>query len=99
MYVLRNKGRREAAASDAQQLTEQGFGSAGFYLSAAPHVGGRGFVLEQYELQFPVPVRPDGPSVDLDAAWLDNSELVILEAIPAGRISRTVTIEGFRMAP
>jgi hypothetical protein len=37
--------------------------------------------------------------VDLDEAWLEGSELAILETIPAGRISRTVTIDGFRMAP
>jgi hypothetical protein len=66
---------------------------------SVPRVGGRGFVLEQYELQFPAEARPEGPSVDLDEAWLAGSELVILETIPAGLISRTVTIDGFRMTP
>jgi len=66
---------------------------------SAAHVGGRGFVLEQYELHFPAGVRPESPSVDLDEAWLAGSELPILETIPAGRISGTVTIDGFRMAP
>lgn len=98
MYVLRNKTRGEAAGSDVQPLFQEGFSTGGFSMSA-PHVGGRGFVLEQYELQFPARARPDGPLVDLDEAWLASSELVILEAIPAGRISRTVTIEGFRMTP
>jgi hypothetical protein len=37
--------------------------------------------------------------MDFDEAWLTDSELVILEAVPAGRISRTVTIDGFRLAP
>lgn len=98
MYVLRNKARGEAAGSDVHQLSQEGFSTGGFYMSA-PHVGGRGFVLEQYELQFPARARPDGPLVDLDEAWLAGSELVILETIPAGGISRTVTIDGFRMAP
>jgi len=66
---------------------------------SVPHVGGRGFVLEQYELQFPARARPDGPSVALDDTWLDGSEVVIVEMIPAGLTSRPVTIDGFRMAP
>jgi hypothetical protein len=98
MYVLRNETRREAAGSDVGELSDRGFGTGGFYVSA-PHVGGRGFILEQYELQFPARARPDGSSVDLDEAWLAGAELVILESIPAGRISRTVTIDGFRMTP
>jgi hypothetical protein len=102
MYVLRNKARGEAAGSDVESLSQEGFSTGGFSIGfsmSTPHVGGRGFVLEQYELQFPAGGRPDSPSVDLDEAWLASSELVILEAIPAGRISRTVTIDGFRMAP
>jgi hypothetical protein len=98
MYVLRNRTRGEAAGSDVRQLSQEGLSTGGFYMSA-PHVGGRGFVLEQYELQFPAEARPEGPSVDLDHAWLAGSELVILETIPAGLISRTVTIDGFRMTP
>ena len=98
IYVLRNRTRGEAAGSDVQPLSQEGFSTGGFYMSA-PHVGGRGFVLEQYELHFPARTPPDSPAVDLDDAWLEGSELAILETIPAGRISRTVTIDGFRMAP
>lgn len=98
VFAMRNKTRKEAAGSDVHPLTQKGFSAAGFYMSV-PRVGGRGFVLEQYELQFPVRAEPDGPSVDLDDAWVAGSELVILEIVPAGRISRTVTIEGFRMTP
>jgi hypothetical protein len=98
MYVLRNSARREAAGSDVQPLSQEGFNTGRFFMSA-PHVGGRGFVLEQYELHFPARTRPDSPAVDLDEGWLAGSELAILETIPAGRISRTLTIDGFRMAP
>jgi hypothetical protein len=97
-YVLRNKERGEAAGSDLQPISQEGF-SAGGIRTSAIHVGGRGFVLEQYELQFPARAQPDAPSLDLDAAWLDGSALVIVETIPAGVISRPVTIDGFRMAP
>lgn len=98
MYVLRNKTRGEAAGSDVQELSRDGY-SAGAFSISAPHVGGRGFVLEQYELQFPAIARPEGSSVDLDDAWLAGAELVVVETIPAGSISRTVTIDGFRMTP
>jgi hypothetical protein len=101
IYVLRNQTRREAAGSDVQLLSQDGFRTGGFLMSfmSLPHVGGRGFVLEQYELQFPARAQPDSARVDLDAPWLAGSELLIMEAIPAGRISRAVTIDGFRMAP
>jgi hypothetical protein len=100
IYVLRNKTRVEAAGSDVQPVSRNGFRSGGFFVfTLEPNVGGRGFVLDQYELHFPAGTRPRGPSVDLDEAWLAGSELVILEMIPAGLISRTVTIDGFRMAP
>ena len=99
MYVLNNTARREAAGSSVRPVAQQeGFSAGGFYLSV-PHVGGRGFVLEQYEIQFPGEARPDGPSVDLDEAWLAGSELVVLEMVAAGRISRPLTIDGFRMVP
>jgi len=98
MYVLRNTIRGEAAGSDVQPVSQEGFSTGGLNMSV-PHVGGRGFVLEQYELRFPASGGPDGPSVDLGDTWLDSSEVVIVEMIPAGRISRPVTIDGFRMAP
>ena len=55
--------------------------------------------MEQYELLFPPNREPDTSIVDLDASWVAGAELVMLEQISAGRISRTVTVDGFRMAP
>jgi hypothetical protein len=98
MYVLRNGARGEAAGSDVHGLSQDGFSAGAFFVSR-PRVGGRGFVLEQYEIEFPARSRPDGSSVDLDEAWIDGAELVILEAIPAGVISRAVTLDGFQMVP
>ena len=98
MYVLRNGTRGEAAGSDVQPLSGEGFSTGTLFLST-PHVGGRGFVLEQFEVQFPAGARPGGSPVDLDDAWIAGAEVVVVEMIPAGRISRTVTVDGFRMAP
>ena len=97
MYVLRNGKRGEAAGSDVQPLSGEGFSTGTLFLST-PHVGGRGFVLEQFEVQFPAGARPGGSPVDLDDAWIAGAEVVVVEMIPAGRISRTVTVDGFRMA-
>jgi hypothetical protein len=98
IYVLRNATRGEAASTDAQQAIPQGGFANGFYLPE-PHVGGRGFVLEQYELQFPPRRGPEGQFVDLNEAWLADSDFVVLEMVFAGRVIRTVTIDGFRMVP
>jgi hypothetical protein len=98
MYVLRNGGRGEAAHGDARPLSSAGFSAGTFYLSK-PGIGGRGFVLEQYEIVFNARARSDGSPVDLDEAWIDGAELVILESIPAGVISRTMTIDRFQMVP
>jgi hypothetical protein len=98
IYVLRNTLRAEAVSGDAVPLFEEGFSTGGWVLTS-PHVGGRGFVLEQYELQFPSHRRPDASPVDLDQSWLAGAELVMLETIPAGRIRRSVRLDGFRMTP
>jgi hypothetical protein len=96
--VLRNGARGEMVHGDGQHLSADGFTAGPFFLSR-PRVGGRGFVLEQYEIVFPARARPDGSPVDLDEAWIDGAEFVILESIPAGVISRTVTIDRFQMVP
>jgi hypothetical protein len=64
----------------------------------AQHVGGRGFVLEQYEQEFPAR-RPDSSAVTLDDQWMRDAELVMIEMIPAGAITRSLVVDGFRMTP
>jgi hypothetical protein len=98
MYVLRNGTRGELAGGDVRELSADGIGAGGFFLSR-PRLGGRGFVLEQYEIEFPARSRPDGSSVDLDDAWIGGADLVVLEAMPAGVIRRTVAIDRFKMMP
>ena len=97
IYVLHNRARGEAAAGDVHELSQGGFRAGGVFLPSLS-IGGRGFVLEQYEIEFPGRRRPDGSTVDLDEAWIDRAELVVLEMIPAGVIRRTVTVDGFQMA-
>jgi hypothetical protein len=99
VYVLRNRTRNEAAASEVRPIFDAFAATNSTFFVGGLHVGGHGFVLEQYELVFPAIGRPDEPQADLDDAWLAGAELVILEIIPAGRITRTVTLDGFRMSP
>jgi hypothetical protein len=96
MYVLRNGARGEAAGSDLHELSQVGFNTGGFFLPS-PRIGGRGFVLEQYEIEFPARSRADGSSIDLSDAWIDGAEFVVLEMMSAGVTTRTVTIDGFQM--
>jgi hypothetical protein len=98
VYALRNLSRGEAVEADARPLADEGFSTGPWFLQS-PRIGGRGFVLEQYELVFPPNRASETSQVDLDSSWLAAAELVMLETIPAGRISRRVTVEGFAMAP
>jgi hypothetical protein len=97
-YVLRNGARREAAAGEVHELSQDGFSAGAFFLPT-PRIGGRGFVLEQFEIEFPARSRPDDPPVDLEAGWIDGAELVVLETVSAGAIDRTVTVEEFQITP
>ena len=74
IYALRNSTRREAIASDAGMIHQDGFG-IGVIPIPSLHVGGRAFVNEQYQLQFPGRSAPDTSPVDLDPAWLQGAEL------------------------
>jgi hypothetical protein len=95
-YVLRNTARQEAIASDAAPVTgpSWSFGSFSVHLRES---GGRGFALEQWDAQFPQRVRPDMSPILLDPTWVDGAELVLVEATPAGSVTRAVTIEDFRI--
>lgn len=63
------------------------------------HFGGRGFVLEQYDLEFPRGYGFDHPAIELDDSWLKGAELVAVEMVDAGSVTRRVILDGFRMTP
>ena len=97
MFLLRNRTRGEAAWSEGNGMGDSF--SGGLFWIPTPHVGGRGFVLEQPQLDFPPRSWASASAVDLDESWVSGAEFVILETIPAGRVTRTVTIENFRLVP
>ena len=97
-YVLRNQARREAISSSAHALHDEGFSAAGFFFPTL-RIGGRGFVLEQYDFEFPDRPGFNYEPVDLDESWLNGAELVVVEMVSAGYLTRPVSLNGFRMTP
>ena len=93
LFVLRNRARAEAAFG----ANRGPFGESFIFDVSTPHVGGRGFVFEQVEVDFPQ--HNWISAIDLDDAWVSGAEFVIIEIVPAGHLSRTATIDDFRMAP
>jgi hypothetical protein len=97
VFALRNNARREAVIGDSQDLSHGSF-AAGQFVFMTPQIGGRGFVLDQYDQEFPAR-RPDTSSITIDDQWMRDAELVMIEMIPAGAITRSLVVDGFRMTP
>ena len=95
--VLVNRARQEAVQGDDSHGMV-GFSVGGWYFPG-PEIGGRGFVLVQSELSFPARSATVSQWIDIAQDWLRNAELVILEPVAAGGITRTITIDKFRMTP
>lgn len=92
-YVLVNRSRREAIEGGfAQDMTPR-FALGVFGLM--PAEDSTGFVVRELELQFPVRYGPETRSFTIDADWLADAELVLLEARPAGDVDRRISVRGF----
>ncbi|PYR03544.1 MAG: hypothetical protein DMF97_01790 [Acidobacteria bacterium] len=98
-YLLRNTPRGEAVLGDSEQITN---GSLSFFnavLFGGWSVEGRsasefGFFdrVERY------PARSTfSTGAGIDAAWLADADLAVIETAYAGRVSRSIVVEGFRM--
>lgn len=101
-YVLRNTARREALAANAHSVrTGHGLGPLGFGFFGNVSYGiegsGRGFVVNHFVLSYPTGglQPPDAPMID--GAWLGAADLAVIETSYAGRVTRSVTVDGFRM--
>jgi hypothetical protein len=64
LYVLHNPARREAAGGGGHELSGRVSAGIGSFSMEGLHFGGRGFQLEQYEIEFPARVGPEGSSID-----------------------------------
>ena len=97
-FVLRNSGHREAIEGDNRMAPTAAFSQAGFFgWSVDKHPVG--LSVWAPGLTFPTSrISPDS-TVRLDAVWLDGAELVVIESAYAGRVTRSLTVDGFRMRP
>jgi hypothetical protein len=105
-FVLRNALRGEAVLGQAQAMSAPGPRVAstlsrmlipgtehGYWAGESP---ASGLDLVDSVVEFPERDPGAAPS-PIDAAWLDGAELVVIETAYAGRVIRTVTVNGFRM--
>jgi hypothetical protein len=98
-FVLRNAARGEAVFGDVQPASNPGLHASWFLLGGfTVETGGTavGFDLVDMIGQFPsrglvTAARP------IDAVWLDEADLAVIETVYAGRVTRTLTVDGFRM--
>jgi hypothetical protein len=106
-FVLRNLARREAFTGNSRQSHHAvSSGSAVLLGMTALWRGGvvgygpsgrEGFSLRHVWLEYPQRWPGQIPRPTVDTSWLDAADLVIVEAIGAGVVTRTVTLEDFRM--
>ena len=85
---------------DNQPLSNSGLLLGGSFLRGAfsfeINDTGFGFVFADLVAQFP-PHGAYPEALPIDGAWLDGAELVVIETAYAGRVRRTLTVDGFRM--
>lgn len=93
-FVLRNASRREAVLGDSTfpaghdlQLGNWSIGPA-VTSSLAFHD-----VIQQYPQRLP----QSATSLRIDAAWLDGADLAVIETAYTGGVTRSLTVDGFRM--
>jgi hypothetical protein len=101
-FVLRNAARQEAVLGATHLLSAPGPRVANVLIPGGISVGNEspafGFDLADVVAEFPE--RSFGSvsaSSPIDTAWLDGADLVVIETAYAGRVSRTVTVDGFTM--
>ena len=55
--------------------------------------------MSQYDFEFPDRPGFNYEPVDLDESWLNGAELLVVEMVSAGYLTRPVSLNGFRMRP
>jgi hypothetical protein len=99
-FVLRNAGRGEAVLGVMRPLTSPAPRIASALIPGGIVVGSEstGFGSAFVDMAIDLPLREyDAATPALDGAWLDGADLAVVETAYAGRVSRTLTIDGFRM--
>ena len=99
-FVLRNRARAEALTGSREPWGSSGLHGGSSSIAMLPLImldsASRGFIVQHEALHFPSRMsRPDATRPRLDAAWLADAELVVVERVYAGRVTRTLTAEDF----
>lgn len=84
---------------DAQPASTSGLHATWFMLGGFTMETGSttvGFDLVDVIGQFPSRGRA-GATPAIDTAWLDGADLAVIETAYAGRVTRALTVDGFRM--
>jgi hypothetical protein len=98
-FVLRNAARGEAVLGDTQPASRGGLHTSLFMpggFSVETSGATVGFDLVDVIGQFPSR-GPAGAMPPIDATWLDGADLAVIETAYAGRVTRTLTVDGFKM--
>jgi hypothetical protein len=99
-FYLRNRSTSEAVSGSPHEQFGAAHGSpvalvAG--VSAYSAGPGIGFEITGQTLRFPTRYRPNEPAIELTADWLSRAELVIVQTIASGSVTRTIEIPGFQI--
>ena len=101
-FYLRNRAAAEAVAGSPHGMSGLSTGLAvpmvmgGWTHSEA---SGNGFQIASSLYRFPGAYTMDGVPVELSAEWISQAELVILQTISSGSVTRTIEVAGFQMIP
>ena len=97
-FVLRNSERGEAIDGENLPIGPMGGRISGGFLgrSMDGNAGG-GFWISHVALRFPARSAAAANTPRIDGAWLDGAELVVIESADAGRVTRSLAVDGFRM--
>jgi hypothetical protein len=92
--LLRNARRGEALMGDSQFMHTESAQMGNWFLSGP----GEGFGFSFVHLAQHYPARgPSASAPRIDAAWLDGADLALVETVYAGRVTRSIAAEGFKM--
>jgi hypothetical protein len=97
-YVLLNRGRREAINGDIEGMMPLGqWNLAGALFGIHVEGGTQGFSVWTQTLRFPPRAMAGSPTRQIDSAWLDGAEVVVIESAYAGHVTRSLEVDGFKM--
>jgi len=93
--VLRNAMRGEAVTGDSEEFVRTDHLQAGTWFVSRPGVG-LGFSFVHLAQRYPAR-GPFASPPRIDAAWLDGADLAVVETVYAGRVTRSISAEGFKI--